>query len=156
MNHVVNVSFRNLFLLRLLKNSSVNWCLNLGLFLHHPIYILEYCSPLFTGLNKTKCEKLEKIQNRVHRILCGMHCNLHRFETLYIRRKHAAITLFKKAMSFDCILNKILKDKLLWTSMNFCLNALNYVLWFFLSFWPVQFSFTTAISASILFYSIYE
>ena len=104
-NHVVKISSRNLFLIRLLKANLSNDSLILVYFALIRS-ILEYCSPLFIGLNKTECYKLEKMQKRFHRILCGTDCDRHKFETLCFRRNHAAVTLFKDAMACNHILNK--------------------------------------------------
>ena len=35
---------------------------------------MEYAAPLFIGINKNMAEKLELLQRRAHRIICGVPC----------------------------------------------------------------------------------
>ena len=59
--------------------------------------ILEYCSPLFVGINVNNSKKLEKIQSRAHRIICGPLCNRNCLVPLASRRILAAVKLFNIA-----------------------------------------------------------
>ena len=69
--------------------------------------ILEYCSPLFIGLSKENCLKLEREQKRFYRFLSYTYnsptCEL--FVPLCERRKIFALRLFRQAMATDHILN---------------------------------------------------
>jgi len=63
--------------------------------------LLEYCSPLFIGLNKRNCAKLDRIQNRFHYFICNKStdCDCDTLEDLCNRRKIAAVNLFNKISS---------------------------------------------------------
>lgn len=53
--------------------------------------IMDYCSPLMIGLLNKDMQKLERIQRRAHRIICGDDCCCSLFPDLQNRRKLAAI-----------------------------------------------------------------
>ena len=63
--------------------------------------LLEYCSPLFIGLNKRNCAKLDRIQNRFHYFICNKStdCDCDTLEDLCNRRKIAAVNLYNKISS---------------------------------------------------------
>ena len=57
---------------------------------------LEYCNPVFVGLSSGNAEKLEKIQRRCHRIICGPHCSCKDFPPLVSRRTNMALRTFQQ------------------------------------------------------------
>lgn len=61
--------------------------------------LLEYCSSLFVGLSAVNCFKLDKIQTRAHKIICGPNCTCNIFASLCERRNASAIKLFFTAAS---------------------------------------------------------
>lgn len=109
-NHVrkiVTQASRNLYVIRILKHSLPK---NHLITIYKGVVraILEYSSPLFVSLSKKDSLKMERVQRRFHRILCGGQCEEHHFTPLADRRKLAAIKLFKKAISTNHILNSLL------------------------------------------------
>jgi len=56
--------------------------------------ILEYCGPIFLGLSMDNSQKLEKVQRRSHKIICGSHCDCGNFRTLLDRRESQALKCF--------------------------------------------------------------
>ena len=77
--------------------------------------ILEYASPSFGNLPSNLNEKLERVQKRCHRLICGFgwneKCECGRFESLSHRRKRATIKLFKQAAQNNHILNSIIPKR---------------------------------------------
>lgn len=55
---------------------------------------LEYNCPLLIGLNRKNTEKLEKVQRRCHRIICGTECHCDLFTPLSDRRQQQALKTF--------------------------------------------------------------
>ena len=103
---IVTRASRNLYIIRVLRKSLSKDQL---LTIYNAVIraILEYSSPLFIGLSKKNSLKLERVQRRFHRILCGPYCDEHSLPTLAVRREQAAIRLFKKTQSPDHILNAL-------------------------------------------------
>ena len=62
--------------------------------------LLFYAAPLFSWLPTILERKLEKFQNRGHRIICGSHCNCIDFPTLYCVRERRASTCLKSCETF--------------------------------------------------------
>ena len=106
-NRVVRCASRNLFLLRTLKPVLQSDSLTI-LFNSVVRSILEYCSPLFIGLSNENSSKLERIQRRFHRILCGKDCINLCFKLLSERRTDAAIKLFLQAKHVDHVLHRLM------------------------------------------------
>ena len=102
----VRSSSRNLFLVRSLRDALTPTSL-VHVYNSYVRSILEYCSPLFIGLSKENCLKLERVQKRFYRFLSST-CNSPTYELfvpLSERRKVAALKLFRQAMATDHILN---------------------------------------------------
>ncbi len=105
-NKVVSYASRLLYVVRVLKsilpreeiipvyNALIRSC-------------LEYSSPILVGMYKNNAEKLERVQRRFHRILCGPDCSAHKLPSLSQRRQEAAIKLFKKVQSPHHILHSL-------------------------------------------------
>ena len=72
--------------------------------------ILEYGSPAFGNLPKVLSDKLEKIQSRCHRLICGSSdCNCGMFLALSERRMEASKKLFRKSsVSITHVLHSII------------------------------------------------
>ena len=58
--------------------------------------LLEYCSPLFVGINQKLCDILERIQTRFHNLLCNINCNCNSLVCLKTRRSNASVKLFTR------------------------------------------------------------
>ena len=67
--------------------------------------VLEYNAPLIAGLNVKNCEKMEKVQRRCHRIICGPECRCDRFMPLRLRREYQALKSFYKMRQSSNILS---------------------------------------------------
>ena len=52
----------------------------------HVLSLLEYCGPLFFGLDVSNSTKLEKIRRRCHFMVAGASCKCNSFERLEDRR----------------------------------------------------------------------
>ncbi|MEL7306978.1 MAG: reverse transcriptase domain-containing protein [Pseudomonadota bacterium] len=77
--------------------------------------IFEYASPVFVCLPKCLDNKLERFQNRVHKLICSLpkdfrasNCACNAFPSLILRRQDAAIRLFNLAAKGDHILHSIM------------------------------------------------
>ena len=68
----------------------------------------DYCYPLFVGLSATDCTRLERIQRRFHRLICGEHCENDCFETLTVRRQRLSLNFFQQVLTKDHILSDLL------------------------------------------------
>ena len=70
--------------------------------------ILEYCAPLFLGITQTDSNRLEAVQNRFHKLLCGRECKKKCMEDLESRRRKLALRLLSKIMEKDHVLHHCL------------------------------------------------
>ena len=77
--------------------------------------VLEYASPSLGDLPSLLSKKLEKVQRRCHRFICGLNpgseCECGMFEPLNSRRNTAVLKLFKKATDNDHVLHSILPNR---------------------------------------------
>ena len=105
-DNIVKRASRNLYIIRVLRLSLSKDQL-IRIYNATIRTILEYSSPLFVGLSKKDSLRLERVQRRFHRILCGSHCEEHSLPTLAVRREHAAIKLFEKTQYVEHILNDL-------------------------------------------------
>jgi hypothetical protein len=103
---VVKVSSRRLFPLRVLKPYLNRYELRIAYF-GVMRSIMEYAAPLFVGLSKTDADRLEKLQRRFHRLLCGKECKDDCLPTITERRQKLACKLYRSAASKDHILHPI-------------------------------------------------
>ena len=95
-SHIANVvsnCSRKLFALRIVNNFLPK-VENLLIYNSLIRSILEYCSPLFVGINYTNANQLNKIQNRAHKIICGSSCTCDCLQSLSYRRIVASRKLF--------------------------------------------------------------
>ena len=80
--------------------------------------IFEYASPVFVFLPKCSESKLERFQNRVHKLICSLpkdfrasNCSCSAFPSLSHRRRDAAVRLFTLAAEEDHILHGIIPER---------------------------------------------
>jgi len=81
---------QRLFVLRKLKRLLHKFEL-VGVHNNFILSLLEYCAPVFLGLSTENSKKLEKLQRRSHKIVCGPECRCDRFPLLADRRKQLAL-----------------------------------------------------------------
>jgi len=103
---VVKISSRRLFPLRVLKPYLDRHELR-NAYYGVMRSIMEYAAPLFVGLSKTDADRLEKLQRRFHRLLCGKECKEACLTTITERRRNLACKLYRSAASKDHILHPI-------------------------------------------------
>ena len=87
---------KRLFPLRLLRPNVNDLCLKItyyGLMRS----VMEYAAPLFVGLSKTDSKKLESLQKRFHKLLCGPNCVKQCLTSLAERRNMMATKLYRVA-----------------------------------------------------------
>lgn len=69
--------------------------------------VLEYASPLFVGITKKDAKKLQSVQNRFHRLLCGYQCKNECLQSLDERRMKQSISLYSILLGKDHLLHKL-------------------------------------------------
>ena len=70
--------------------------------------LFDYCAPLFVGMSKTCAKRLDLIQRRFHRMLCGKSCSKDCLPKLEDRRKDLSLRFLKKIMCKDHLLHQLL------------------------------------------------
>ena len=109
-NYVIRLASRRLYALYVLRNVLEKKHL-IRVYEALVRSILEYCSPLFIGLNGKNSDLLEKVQRRAHKIICNFNCNCN-FQSISDRRLHCATNLFLNASKDDShILYNILPNQ---------------------------------------------
>ena len=88
---------RHLFILKQLKRFADKRCM-VKAYSALVLSILEYCGPLFLGIDISNSKKMEKIRKRAHRIICGPDCDCSSFEVLADRRMTQSLK-FLRAMA---------------------------------------------------------
>ena len=99
---------RRLYALRILRPTLSNKHLQL---IYNALLrsILEYCSPLFLGITRTASNRLEAVQTRFHKLLCGRGCEKNCLEDLESRRRRMSLRLLSRMMKDEQhILNQFL------------------------------------------------
>ena len=74
--------------------------------------IMEYNSPLMVGMSSKNNSKLERINRRCHRIICGMDCDCEVFTPMNERRLKKAEDFFTKIMNPANISHDLLPHRL--------------------------------------------
>ena len=89
------ISSQRLYVIRILKPilSTDHLCLAYKSLI---LSILLYAAPLFAFLPQNICQKLEKFNRRVHRIICSKACDCDRFPPLSSLRLSRAMNFFMK------------------------------------------------------------
>ena len=70
--------------------------------------VLEYSNPLFLNISVKDRNRLDRLQKRFHRLICGSCCNSDCLQPLGERRTSQAMKLFKAALSPSHILHVLL------------------------------------------------
>jgi hypothetical protein len=102
---------QRLYVLRKLKSHVPKYLL----FLIHNNFILsvlEYANPIFLSLSEKDSAKLERIQRRSHKIVCGAFCDCDSFPLLSERRTCQALKCFIALMKEHHILHHLLPKRL--------------------------------------------
>lgn len=112
---ICKLASQRIYGLRTLKNMNVSTD-NLILVYNAIVRsTLEYASPSFGELPSNLNDRLEKVQKRCHRLICGFgfyeKCECDRFERLSCRRERATLKLFKQATHDTHILNSIIPTR---------------------------------------------
>lgn len=106
-NNVIKAASRRFYVLRMLRPLLTDNNLKIvyfGLIRS----ILEYCNPLFIGMHKSELRKLEQIQRRFHRLLCGSSCECSTIASLESRRSDQSLKLLNCLLCNDHILHYLL------------------------------------------------
>ena len=105
-NIVRNVS-RRFYVARILRPSlsSDNMKLLYFSFLRS---LIEYCAPLLVGMSKSDANRLDRLQRRFHRLLCGSDCVLECLPSLSERRRELTLKFLKKVIDPNHVLNHLL------------------------------------------------
>ena len=104
---VVKTSSRRLFALRTLKPFLTKFQLKTVYFLLVRS-LMEYCAPVFVGVNTTDSNRLDRVQKRFHRILCGPECDLECLPSLAQRRNVLSMKFLMKVVNESHLLKFIL------------------------------------------------
>jgi len=106
-NKVIKAASQRFYPLRLLRPSLSN--ANLKTIYYGLIRsLLEYCAPLLIGISITDSKRLDSVQRRFHRLLCGSECSEPCLEQLTVRRFNLSQRLLKSTMDEDHILHSCL------------------------------------------------
>ena len=97
-SQVVAISSRRLYAMRVLKPllSREQLILMYNTFIRS---CMEYCAPLFLCLSVYNSKRLDVLQNRFHRLICGKHCYEACLSQLGERRAMLSLTLLRKIMN---------------------------------------------------------
>ena len=73
--------------------------------------LIDYCAPLFIGLNQKNCNILNAIQRKFHNVVCFYNCHCNIFPDISARRTSFSVKLFNRAHSdsshlLHCIIPK--------------------------------------------------
>ena len=107
-NHMYKNACRRLYILRVLKPHLQTKDLH-EVYIAYIRSILEYCAPVFIGLNAKLSKQLQRVDNRAHRLIYGdeRHCSCGP-HSLKERREEMGKQLLQKIISSP---DHILKDK---------------------------------------------
>jgi len=104
---LTKVSSRKLYAVRILRPYLSNDELK-RVFFAVVRSVLEYCAPLLVGLSVNDAKKIERIQRRFHRILCGDECKDNCVPLLANRRDNISLKFLNNIMNMNHILNQYL------------------------------------------------
>ena len=105
-NYVVKKASQRLYVLRILK-SFVSRDTLISVYNALVRSCIEYASPLLIGLSAENSRKLERVQKRFHRLLCGNECREECLQPLSVRRLLAAQKLFLQSMDSTSVLHHL-------------------------------------------------
>lgn len=109
--HICKKARRNVYILKQLKRFANKRCLIIA-YVSLVLSILEYCGPLFLGIDISNARRLEKIRKRAHYIICGKDCDCPFFEKLDDRRKKQSLKLLTSMSNNDNVLHNLYPRKL--------------------------------------------
>ena len=94
----MSVASRRLYVIRVLKMSVPRKQL-IDTYTSLVRSILEYCAPLFSSISARDSCRLERLQKRFHRSICGIDCKCDSFPSLEERRFMLSMNLLNIIMS---------------------------------------------------------
>ena len=109
-SYIRTVAIRRLYALRTLKPILSTTELR-NIYMSLIVSIIEYCSPLFVGINRKNEDVIASIQRRFHNVICHLNCTCNILPDLTSRRVLASIDLYRKASSPDHLLFSIIPLK---------------------------------------------
>ena len=104
---MVSTASRRLYALRILKSSLAKKEMIL-VFNSISRSLLEYCAPLFLGLSAKNENKMERIQLRFHRMICGKSCSQACIQPLKERRRMLSLKFLNKIIKLGHVLHPLL------------------------------------------------
>ena len=104
---ITKLASRRLFALRVLKPNISGQNLKL-VYCSLVRSILEYCAPAFICLSKSDSCRLNRVQNRFHRLLCSKNCKKPCLLDLDVRRATLSLKFLAKILSHDQVLHSLL------------------------------------------------
>ena len=106
-HNVIRTASRRFFILRVLRRSLSDTNLRLVYFALLRS-VLEYCAPLFVSLASVDSNRIDRIQRRFHRLLCGEGCNCLILPSLSDRRDVISFNFFRKLLKSNHVLHYLL------------------------------------------------
>ena len=104
---VVATSSRRFYAARILRRSLSKSSMLL-LYFSLIRSVMEYCAPLFISLSVRDCNRLDRIQRRFHRLICGEECNKVCLTNLSKRRVDLSLKFLNRIMSPSHVLHALL------------------------------------------------
>ena len=115
---IVAVASRRLYALRIIRNSLSKDQMTL-VFNSLVRSLIEYCAPLFLGLSSKNSSKLDRLQKRFHRLICGKSCTYLCLQSIRERREILSLRFLDNVMKPNHILHSLLPH--MFNSGRFCL-----------------------------------
>ena len=108
--HIRSVCHRRLYAIRILKSIlTVNELRTVYMTLIVPV--IEYCSPLFVGMNQKMIDIISNIERRFHNIICCYNCHCDFLPNLTHRRLLSSVKLFLAASKPNHVINCLIPRK---------------------------------------------
>ena len=92
-DNITSVVSRRLYVIRVLKVSLSRKHL-IDTYTSFVRSVLEYCAPLFLSMSARDSCRLERLQKRFHRTICGLDCECDSFPLLHERRFYVIYEIF--------------------------------------------------------------
>ena len=109
-DRLVRLTSKRFYALRLLRASLDKRQLKI-VYSSLVLSVFDYCAPLFVGLPCCESDRLDRVQRRFHRLLCGKDCTSDCLISLRKRRETLTLSFFQKVSSPQHILHKFLPIK---------------------------------------------
>ena len=81
-NIIIRKASQRLYILRVMKTTGLSTAAIMTLYFTLIRSILEYAAPIMIGISKGLKDKLELLQRRAHRIICGSGCECTNFTNI--------------------------------------------------------------------------